>query len=78
MNLIVRSKSGGCNVAKHFIDNWVKNDNLHPKANDVGFKVHTAQNFDEIILVDEGRILMHLKGNEALRLDRLQSFIINR
>jgi len=78
MNIIVRSKTGGCNVAKHFIDNWVKNADLHPKVEEIGFRVHTGQPWDEIVVIKENRPIFHLKNHEALRLDRLQEFLISR
>ena len=69
--------NGICNVADHFDRNWNK-ETLHPKAAACEVDIDRDASLDCIKLVDEcGELLLELFNNEALRLDKLQEFIVN-
>lgn len=70
-------KTGACSLTEHFIKEWVKNDKLHPKAKATKYVFDVNADKDVLdVLDDEGEVVFSLEGNDALRLDELQEFLI--
>lgn len=78
--IIVNSnRDSVCNVAHHFRENWLGDnyEDLHPSAK-IAYKINDNATRDEIKVVDsEGIRVLTLVDSMALRLDRLQDFLIN-
>ena len=74
---IYSSKDSICNVAYHFEENWLKAEKLHP-AGKLKHEIIKDAEYDAIFVLDEaGNPIFSLKDTLALRLDKLQNFLIN-
>ena len=63
----------GCNVLRHFMNNWVKNIKIHPKVKQIRYFLAEG-GIDEIRVLDtDGNVHLKLEKEEALRLDKVDA-----
>ncbi len=80
INIAVFScKNSICNLEKHFTENWINSEGLHPLAKKCEVSIDRDALVDAIYVNDaeEGGLLFCLLDEKALRLDLLQEKVID-
>lgn len=53
----------GCNYSKHFKEQWIENDTLHPKVKEVKVKVQKTYFTPQINVYKDDHVIISMKSN---------------
>lgn len=53
----------GCNYSKHFKNEWINNDKLHPAVKAIKVRVNDTFRTAQINVIDGEKVVISMKGN---------------
>jgi len=53
----------GCNYSKHFKEQWINNNKLHPDVKKIKVKTHVTYNTPQINVLVGDRVVISMKGS---------------